>query len=610
MVAAAVYRMGWEQLIPLEENLIARGVNAAFRPALHWVLDHKGLFLIVPTLITLLGLVCWLGFARVAYPIEASLRLIGVDVTATDSWKGLSHTFPGLGREFMPPLDEGSFLFMPSTLPSASLPQTLEVVSRQDAAIRTVPEVESVVGKLGRAETALDPAPVSMIETVIILKPEDQWRMVDDGNGGQRRITKQEILRELQAKTNIPGVLPTWLQPIQTRIVMLQTGFRAMMGVKIYGADIREIERIGLQIEQLLRKVPGATDVVADRIVGKPYLEYEIDRGAIARYGVNIRDVQDIIEIAIGGENLTTSVEGRERYPIRVRYARELRDDLDELARVLVPTSTGAHIPISQVAKIRYTIGPQEIKSEGGLLVGYVTMNTRDRDEVSVVEDAERLLQAERKRSEELIAAGRHQEATLVVPPGYYWKWSGQFENQQRAMARLSWLVPLVLVSMVVMIYVGLGRWWLGFIVYFGMVVSAAGGFIMLYLWGANLSVAVWVGFIALFGVVDDSSVVMLDYLVRTFGRTTPRSREEVRRLVVEAALQRVRPVLMSTATTFIGLLPIFLTQGRGSDIMQPMAIPSIGGMTVNLITLFIAPCLFCLVTEWQVNRATRSHEA
>lgn len=603
MVAAAVYRMGRERLIPLEENLVARGVNAVFRPVLRWVLDHKILFLIFPTLISLLGVVCWLGFARVAYPIEAGLRRMGVDVTNTQVWKGLSHTFPGLGREFMPPLDEGSFLFMPSTLPSASLPQTLDVVSRQDAAIRTVPEVQSVVGKLGRAETALDPAPVGMIETVIILKPEEDWRMLDDGKGGKRRITKQEILQELQTKTNIPGVLPTWLQPIQTRIVMLQTGFRAMMGVKIYGAEVREIERIGLQIEQLLRKVPGASDVIADRIVGKPYLEYEIDREAIARYGVNIRDVQDIVEIAIGGENLTTSVEGRERYPIRVRYARELRDNLDELARVLVPTSTGTHIPITQVAKLRYSIGPQEIKSEGGLLVGYVTMNTRDRDEVSIVEDAERLLQAERKRSDELVAAGKHQDASLIVPPGYYWKWSGQFENQQRAMARLAWLVPVVLISMVVMIYVGLGKWWLGFIVYFGMAVSAAGGFIGVYLWGANMSVAVWVGFIALFGVIDDSSVVMLDYLVRTFDRATPRSREEVRRIVVDAAIQRVRPVLMSAATTFIGLLPIFLTQGRGSDVMQPMAIPSIGGMSVNLITLFIAPCLYCMVTEWQVSR-------
>jgi Cu(I)/Ag(I) efflux system membrane protein CusA/SilA len=483
------------------------------------------------------------------------------------------------------------------------LSQAQEVIAKQDAAIRAVPEVKSVVGKIGRAESALDPAPIGMIETIILLKSEAEWRMVSDGNGGQRRITKQEIMAELRAKTDIPGVLPTWLQPIQTRIVMLQTGFRAMMGVKIYGSDPREIERVGLQIEQILKKVPGATDVVADRIFGKPYIEFEIDREAAARFGVNVRDVQDIIEIGIGGENLTNSVEGRERYPIRVRYPRELRERFDDLERILVPTSTGAHIPITQVAKVRYSIGPQELKSENGLLVGYVTMNTRDRDEVSVVEDAEALLQAEKQRSDELIAAGRHEEATLVVPPGYYWNWSGQFENQQRATQRLSWLVPLVLLSMFIMIYMGFGRWWLALVVFFCILVSASGGFAMLLWWGANLSVAVWVGFIALFGVADDASVVLLSFLEDKFKGRKPRSIEEIRAMVLGASLKRVRPLLMTTATTVFGLLPIFLTYGRGSDVMQPMAIPSVGGMAVQVITFLVAPCIYCLVSEWQFKK-------
>jgi Cu(I)/Ag(I) efflux system membrane protein CusA/SilA len=356
-------------------------------------------------------------------------------------------------------------------------------------------------------------------------------------------------------------------------------------------------------MEPILRQVSGATDIVADRIIGKPYIQYEIDRAAIARYGVNIRDVQDVIEIAVGGENLTTSVEGRERYPIRVRYLRELRERFDDLERVLVPTSTGAHVPIGQLARIRYTLGPQELKSEHGLLVGYVTMNTRDRDEVSVVEDAERLLQEEKRKSDALVAAGRHAEATLVIPPGYYWQWSGQFENQQRAMRRLSWVVPLVLLTMFVLIFVGLGRWWLALVVFFGIIVSASGGFLMLYLWGANLSVAVWVGFIALFGVVDDSSVVMLDFLEKQFAGRKPSSIEEIREWVLQAGLKRVRPLLISTATTVIGLMPIFLTQGRGSDVMQPMAIPSVGGMAINLITLFIAPCVYCAVQEWLYRR-------
>jgi Cu(I)/Ag(I) efflux system membrane protein CusA/SilA len=606
MVGAVVYRMGRERLVPIEQNVVSRGIFGVFRPLLGWVLNHKGAFLAIPVGLVVLGLTIWLGFARVASPLEVGLKAIGLNPTETSAWLKLQRTFPGIGREFMPPLDEGSLLYMPSLLPSASLSEAQKIIAQQDTAIRNVPEVKSVVGKIGRAESALDPAPISMIETIILLKPEDQWRIVTDGKGHKRRITKQEILQELQTATMIPGVLPTWLQPIQTRIVMLQTGFRAMMGVKIYGSDIREIERVGLQIEQILRKVPGATDVVADRIIGKPYIEFEIDREAAARFGVNIRDVQDIIEIAIGGENLTTSVEGRERYPIRVRYLRELRERFDDLEKILVPTSTGAQVPIAQVAKIHYNLGPQDLKSESGLLVGYVTMNTRDRDEVSVVEDAEKLLQAEKRRSDELIAAGRHEEATLVVPPGYYWKWSGQFENQQRATERLSLLVPLVLLSMFLMIYIGFGRWWLALIVFFGILVSASGGFAMLLFYGSNLSVAVWVGFIALFGVADDASVVILSFLEDKFKESDPKSVQEIRDMVTEATLKRVRPLLMATATTVVGLMPIFLFYGRGSDVMQPMAIPSVGGMAVQLITFLVAPCLYCLVKELQFKRKFR----
>ncbi len=609
MVAAAVYRMGRERMLPLEENLVSRVILGVSRPPLRWVLEHKISFLMIPVAIILLGMLIWLGAGPVAAPLAAVTRPFGVDLPASAAWTRLHDTFPGIGREFMPPLDEGSLLFMPSLLPSASLTAAQEVMARQNSAMARVPEVESVVGKIGRAESALDPAPIGMFETIIILKPEQQWRMVTDSQGRKRRITKQEILAELQEVTALPGVLPTWLQPIQTRIVMLQTGFRAMMGVKVFGSDPREIERIGQQLEQILKDVPGATDVVADRIVGKPYIEYELDRAEIARYGVNIRDVQDVIETAVGGENLTMSVEGRERYPIRVRYLRELRDNFDELERVLVPTSTGAHVPIAQVASIRYTIGPQELKSENGLLVGYVTLNTRDRDEVSVVEDAEAVLRREKRRSDELIAAGRAAEATLVVPAGYYWQWGGQFESHRRATQRLSWLVPLVLVSMFIMIYLGLGRWWMALIVFFGILVSASGGFIMLYFWGANLSVAVWVGFIALFGVVDDAAVVMLDFLQERFKEVRPRSVPQIRATIVDAALQRFRPMLMSTATTVIGLMPVLLVTGRGSDVMQPMAIPSVGGMAVQVITLFIAPCLFCLAMELEFQRGGASRQ-
>lgn len=481
----------------------------------------------------------------------------------------------------------------------------------QDRAIAGVPEVESVVGKVGRAESALDPAPVGMMESIIILKPVDQWRMNKterffSGWPGfirkplaliwpeERRITKDEILTELQEKTAIPGVLPTFLQPIQTRLIMLQTGFRAMMGVKIFGSDLREIERIGLQIEQLLHEVSGATDIVADRIVGKPYIQIEIDRDRIGRYGVNIRDVQDVIEMALGGVNLMDSVEGRERYPIRIRLARDFREDSEAIQRISVPTSSGAQVPLTQLATITTVLGPQEIKGERGLLVGYVTMNTRERDEVSVVNDAEALLQ-------QAVKDGR-----LQIPAGYYWEWSGQFENQVRATARMRVLIPVTLFIMFVMLYLGFRRWWIAPVIFFGVLVSASGGFIMLALWGVNLSVAVWVGFLVLFGVVDDDGVIIATYLEGVFKDREFASIAEIRAAILEAGLKRIRPCLMTTATTVFGLMPIFWATGRGSDVMQPMAIPSIGGMSVSLITLFIVPCVFCAVEEWKWKRAQR----
>lgn len=620
LVTALVYRMARERLLPLEENRVSRAIFVVYKPALGWVLSHKGTFLLIPSALVLIGVTVWLGFDRMATPLTFTMQAAGVEPTKWSAWQRLERTFPGIGREFMPPLDEGSFLYMPSLLPSASLTQVQEVLAQQNSAIKTVPEVEHVVGKAGRAESAIDPAPISMIETIISLKPIDQWRRITEKRWysdrswlswcrpalrtvwpEERPIRKDEILAELNQKVAIPGVLPTWLQPIQTRIVMLQSGFRAMMGVKIFGNDLQEIERVALQMEQLLKKVPGAVDVVSDRLVGKPYIEYEIDRVSAARYGVSIQDIQDIIEIAIGGEALTTTVEKRERYQIRVRYPRELRERFDDLERILVPTSMGEHIPIAQVATLTFSIGPQEIKSENGLLVGYVTLNTRDRDEISVVEDAERLLQSEKKKSDELIAAGRASEASLVVPTGYYWTWSGQFENQQRAMARLSLLIPIVMLSMFFSMYIGFGKWWLVLLVFVDIAVSTAGGFIGLFFWGSNLSVAVWVGFIALFGVADDDSIVMLTYLEDLSRNKPPQTKEDMRNIVVEAGLKRIRPCLMTSVTTILGLAPIFLTSGRGSDVMQPMAIPSVGGMSVALITLFVIPCIYCLVKEWHL---------
>lgn len=616
IVALAVWRITGERVLPLEENVVSRTVARAYAPSLRWVLAHKRLFMAVPLGLIVLGLTIWLGFGTVFSPVRRALAAVGLDPGLTRPWVAAAHAFPGLGREFMPPLDEGSILSMPSLLPAASLTQVLEVLSVQNARIRQVPEVLDVVGKAGRSESALDPAPIGMIETIISLKPEAEWREVREERfwsewpawlqpplrsvwPDHRRMTKSEILQELQAASAVPGVLPTWLQPIQTRLVMLSSGFRAMMGVKVFGPELSEIERVGREMEAVLREVPGAVDVVADRIVGKPYLEYVIDREAAARHGVLVEDVNDVIEVAIGGERTTTTVEGTQRYPVRVRYARELRDTLEALERVLVPAASGAQVPLTSVADLRYALGPQEIKSENTLKVGYVTLNTRDRDEISVVEDADRALRA-------AIADGR-----IRLPAGYFYEWGGQFEAQVRATARLQILVPTVLALMMLMLYLGFGRWWIAGIVFLGITVSLTGGFLMLWLWGVNLSVAVWVGMIALLGIADDDAVVMLTYQEQTFAeraRTgrSPQSVAEVRDVVVEAGLKRIRPCLMTTATTVVGLLPVFLVDGRGSDVMRPMAIPSVGGMAVQLITLFIAPCLYAAVMERRVWRQAR----
>ncbi|HEX6812160.1 MAG TPA: efflux RND transporter permease subunit [Planctomycetota bacterium] len=664
-IALCVVRMAREQFVPLEANRVSRIVARLYAPGLRWILAHKKLFLAVPAVVLFAGFSVWLGIGTTLYPVQALVNLFASEEASAEQkrlmharpdaavtrplleldhlrWQRVrdegrgEHTrllwrrqdprerdaeaaaglavlaegriLPGLGREFMPPLDEGSFLYMPSLLPQGSLSQAVEVNSKQDLAIATVPEVESVVGKIGRAESALDPAPIGMMESIVVLKPESQWRTrsVDRFFGDwpgwlkaplawlwpeQRRITKDEILTELQERTAIPGVLPTWLQPIQTRLVMLQTGFRAMMGVKIFGSDLAEIERVGLQIEQLLREVPGATDIVADRIVGKPYVQIAIDRDRIARYGVNIRDVQDTVEVALGGVNLMESVEGRERYPIRVRLLRDFREDVAAIERINVPAANGAQVPLAQLASIETVLGPQEIKGERGLLTGYVTMNTRDRDEVSVVQDAEALLQ-------QALADGR-----LQVPPGCYWEWSGQFENQVRATARMRILVPITLAIMFVMLYLGFRRWWIAPVIFCGVLVSASGGFMMLALWGANLSVAVWVGFLVLFGVVDDDGVVMATYLEDVFEGRSFTSAQQIRDAVVAAGMKRIRPCLMTIATSVFGLLPIFWSTGRGSDVMQPMAIPVMGGMAVSLITLFIVPCVFCAIEEWKWKR-------
>jgi len=512
----------------------------------------------------------------------------------------------GIGQEFMPPLDEGDFLYMPSVLPAGSLNTVLEVMQKQDVQFARIPEVAVVVGKLGRVDSALDPAPVGMLETVITLRPRDEWPLNDDTEhpGRQRRRTMNEIWQAIQRAGRFPGVLPSvQLQPIRTRVEMLSTGLNAKIGLKVYGDSMAPCEALAVAIEQLLReRLAGAEAINAIRVNGKPYLEFHIDREAIARYGVNIRDVQNVIEVAVGGINLTTTYEGLDRYPVRVRYQRELRDELPDLERIIVPTPSGAQIPISQVVDIESVVGPMSVRREGAKYVSYVTMTNVGVDETTLVDRGRAII-------DQAIIDG-----TLKLPEGYSLKWTGSYERNLRAKKRLALLVPLVLLINFVLIYLQFKRLPLTFVVFLSIPVAFAGGFILLEYWpviqemlylagvmdrgfegeAMYLTVAVWVGFIALFGIAVDDGIVLGTYLNQNFSRSKITRYEEIKARVVEAGVRRIRPCLMTTFTTLAALVPIMLSTGRGSDVMVPMAIPVFGGMLVALVSLFVVPACYC----------------
>ena len=609
---------------------------------LRWCLDNKLLFLSVPTAIVIAGF----------------------------------FIMKNTGKEFMPSLNEGSFLLMPTSMPHSGVEENKRVLQQLDMAVASIPEIETVVGKAGRTESALDPAPLSMYENMIQYKPEymlnengqrqrykvnngnyfmqkdgrlisnpntpvsddadnskliigvnalkvNRSQLIEDENGEFYRNWRPEIQspddiwNEIVRVTKLPGVTSApKLQPIETRLVMLQTGMRAPMGIKVKGQDLKQIEAFGVQLENIIKEAEGVKKeaVFADRIVGKPYLLIDIDREKIARYGISIQDVQDVLKVAVGGMVLTQTVEGRERYGVRVRYPRELRANPTDLQQIYVPVEKGSPVPLSELATIRYEQGPQVIKSEDTFLVGYVLFDKMDGfAEVSVVENAQVLIQ-------EKIDSGE-----LIVPKGINYAFTGTYENQLRAEKTLSVVVPLALAIIFLILYFQFRSVGTSLMVFTGIAVAFAGGFIMIWLYGQdwflnfnffgenlrelfqihpiNLSVAVWVGFIALFGIATDDGVVMATYLTQTFDRNTPENKKEIRASVVEAGEKRIRPCLMTTATTILALLPVLTSTGRGSDIMIPMAIPSFGGMLIALITLFVVPVLYSWKAEVKLKR-------
>lgn len=614
-----------------------------YEKLISWCLDNKITFLSIPSFFVLFGLIIWLGFGSVFGWIGKT----GLENTRL--WNSAEESFPGLGKEFMPALDEGAFLLMPTSMPHAGVEEALDVMQKIDMAVAAIPEVENVVGKMGRTNSALDPAPISMFENLIEYKSEyktdengrrlrfrvDQsGDFVRDQNGeliqdDRGRFYRQwrdhiqspdDIWDEIVQTAKIPGTTSApKLQPIQTRLVMLQSGMRAPMGVKVKGPNLETIEAFGLELEHVLKQAAGVNpaSVFADRIVGKPYLEIQWNRSELARYGLSVQDVQHFVTVGIGGMQVSTSVEGRERYPIRVRYAREFRDNPEAILDLLVPTVSGLQIPLSQLASIEFRRGPQAIKSEDTFLIGYVIFDkTDDFAEVEVVENAQFSIQK------------AIDDGTLQVPAGISFEFAGSYENQVRAEERLGIILPIALILIFLIMYFQFRSVATTGMIFTSIFVAWAGGFLLVWLYGepwflnfelfgqnlrdlfqlgkVNLSVAVWVGFIALFGIASDGGVVMATYLDQLFDKKKPVTRKEIKAVVIEASIRRIRPTLMTTATTILALLPVLTSTGRGADIMIPMAIPSVGGMLLQIITLFVVPVLYAFWKEFNLSRSLK----
>ncbi|MBU1127588.1 MAG: CusA/CzcA family heavy metal efflux RND transporter [Candidatus Omnitrophica bacterium] len=540
------------RLKPAEENKATQFLHKGYNPMIRWALKHKKTVALIAVGVMILGLVC------------GSL----------------------MKQEFMPPLNEGDLLFMPVLLPGASLTQVMEVMKKQDIIIKNdIPEVEWVVGKLGRAETATDPAPVTMIETIIHLKDKKLWR---------KEMTRNKLIMEIQEKTRMPGVSPIMTQPIRNRIDMLATGIQTPVGIKVFGPNLNEIVNIAVEVEAIVKGVEGAVSPYAERTSNRPYFEIEIDREQAARYGVQVGDIQHIIATAIGGMNLTTTVEGRERYPVRVRYLRELRDTPEALNRIFVPTLNGEHIPLAQIARLKKVLGPAVINSEDTVTYARIFVNV-DQSKTGLID----FVKKAKKAVQDKIEAGE-----LKLPSGYFISWSGQFESEMESRKRL--IPSLVICAMIILLllYMAFKKFGILLILATALPASLAGGIILLFLLGFRFSTAVWVGFIALFGVATDNAVVLLSVLEDLFKNKVPKTIDSIRQTVIEGTLLRLRPAMMTTVTTIAALIPVMLATGTGAEIMKPMATPTVGGLiTATLSNLILVPVLYCWIKEIKLQK-------
>ncbi|HEX2466539.1 MAG TPA: efflux RND transporter permease subunit, partial [Thermoanaerobaculia bacterium] len=584
-----------------QSNPVMRGARRLYQPLLRSALDHKAVTLLIAASVLVLSLILVAGGGVLLQPVRLPLDVAAAlgspragraadRISSTQAWLD-GKLARGIGNEFMPPLDEGTLMFMPVTSNAISLTSAVEIMKKQDAVLRSFPEVASVVGKVGRAESPLDPAPINMFETLVELTDRSEWRP---------GMTKEKLIDEMTEKSRLPGVTTIWQQPIRNRIDMLATGIPTQVGVKIFGPDLQVLEQKAREVAEVLRALPGAVDIYPEQILGTPYLEIVVDRDAVARYGAAVADVLDVVETALGGKDVTTTIEGRNRFAVRVRYARELRDDVEAIERVLVdvPALAGgmagaglgsvpassprmARVPLAELAAIRIRPGPSMISAENGLLRERVFLNVRGRDVGSFVDEAKRAV---------------HERVSL--PSGYFLEWSGQYEHQVRARNRLLVVVPACFAIIFVLLWMTYRSWKEAAHVILAIPFALTGGNLLLWAlhvtsaqlgWktGFHWSVAVWVGYIALFGTAVQTAVVMVVYLEEALQRqaaTAAITVERIRAAAMEGAVLRLRPKLMTVSTVVMGLLPIMWSTATGSEVAKPIATPVLGGMLSSLV--------------------------
>lgn len=590
IAGVAGFLVGWwmsrEKIRPIESNPVSRFVNFLYAGRLRIALKHKLAMLSLPAVVIVLGLGAWIGLPAVLRPVEKVFASLGANLNDVPGYVDAKHTFTGLKSDDWIALDEGSWFYMPSLYPAASFNQAMEVLQTQDAMIKEIPEVENVLGKIGRVESALDPAPAAMIETYVMLKPREQWRP---------GVTVRNIWDEINQVATLPGITPASpLQPIEGRVVMLQSGIKASMAVRIYGDDLAGLAKASLGVAEHLKtlQLVNAGTVNPDIVLGKPYYEFDVDREQAARYGMTTMMVNQTVAAGLGGVDVTTTVEGRERYPIQIRYRRDLRERIDELGKVAVVTHTDEVVPLERLAKVTTTWGPGAINSEDARLVAHVSFAPSgaagDLETVAAVMDSLRQARS---------------DGTLKFPEGNFeLQPVGSFQNQIEANRRLLWIVPVVLLINLLLLYLDFRNLPIAIMVFSGIPVAFAGGMIAVAWMGVDMNTAVWVGFIALFGIAVDDGVVMATYIQQVLQRTRIETVEQLRESIYEAGLKRIRPCVMTTITTLVALLPVMLSTGRGADVARAMALPVFGGMLVEPFTSFIVPTMYCAYMELKMR--------